>query len=290
MKLKDLESRLRADKGLKLADIDPRETHGFTKDDAQAALDAGRDRIRDLQERLYAEGRWSVLVVLQGMDTAGKDGVISHVMAGVHPQGCRVTAFKAPSSLELRHDFLWRCACALPERGHIGIFNRSYYEEVLVVRVHKDVLDKELLPKACRSDDIWSERFESIRNFERHLTRNGTLVLKFFLHISQEEQKERLLARIDETAKNWKFEMGDLAERKHWKEYARCYEDALSQTTRDETPWYVIPADRKWFARLAVAEIVAARLEALDLKFPTLDEAATADLHRARALLMEEGD
>lgn len=289
MNFEALEKRLRAPDGsFKLSDIDPRDTGGIGKDEAGAVLDKGLDRLRDLQTRLYAEGRHAILIILQGMDTAGKDGLISHVMSGVNPQGCEVTSFKAPSSLEQRHDFLWRCACALPERGRIGIFNRSYYEEVLVVRVHKDMLDKEPLPKSLVTDDIWKERFESIHDFERHLRRNGTLVLKFFLHISRKEQKERLLARIDEPAKNWKFNAGDLAERQFWRDYVKAYEDAITHTNASHAPWYVIPADRKWFARLAVAEIIAGHLERIDPEYPVLDEAAQKDLRRARVELEKD--
>ena len=289
MKPEDIEKRLRApDHPFKLSDIDPRDTGGIDKDEAGALLDKGLVRLRDLQTRLYAEGRQSVLIILQGMDTAGKDGLISHVMSGVNPQGCEVTSFKAPSSLELRHDFLWRCACALPERGRIGIFNRSYYEDVLVVRVHKEMLDRQLMPQALVTDDIWSERFESINAFEKHLRRNGTLVLKFFLHISRKEQKERLLARIDEPAKNWKFSAGDLAERRFWRDYVKAYEDALARTSASHAPWYIIPADRKWFARLAVAEIIAGHLERIDPRYPVLDDAARQDLQRARVELEKD--
>ena len=289
MNFEALEKRLRAPDGsFKLSDIDPRDTGGIGKDEAGAVLDKGLDRLRDLQTRLYAEGRHAILIILQGMDTAGKDGLISHVMSGVNPQGCEVTSFKAPSSLEQRHDFLWRCACALPERGRIGIFNRSYYEDVLVVRVHKDMLDKAPLPKTLITDDIWKERFESIHDFERHLHRNGTLVLKFFLHISRKEQKERLLARIDEPDKNWKFNAGDLAERQFWRDYVKAYEDAITHTNASHAPWYVIPADRKWFARLAVAEIIAGHLERIDPEYPVLDEAAQKDLRRARVELEKD--
>ena len=290
MKTKQFESRLRAEKSFKLADVDPRDTGGFAKDDAKLLLEDGLARLRDLQVRLYAEGKWSLLIILQGMDTSGKDSLVSHVMSGINPQGCDVRSFKAPSSLELRHDFLWRCACALPERGRIGIFNRSYYEDVLVVRVHEALLQKQNLPRACMTDDLWAQRFESIRDFERHLARNGTVVLKFFLHISRAEQKERLLARIDEPEKNWKFEAGDLAERARWDDYAHAYEAAISHTTRDEAPWYIIPADHKWFARLAVAEIIARRLEAMDPQFPALDPDAKAGLLQARERLMKEPD
>lgn len=289
VKFEAFEKQLRAPEGsFKLADIDPRDTVGVGKDEASALLDKGLVRLRDLQTRLYAEGRHALLIILQGMDTAGKDGLISHVMSGVNPQGCEVTSFKAPSSLEQRHDFLWRCACALPERGRIGIFNRSYYEEVLVVRVHKEMLGKEPLPKALVTDDIWSERFESIHAFEKHLRRNGTLVLKFFLHISRKEQKERLLARIDEPDKNWKFNAGDLAERKFWRDYVKAYEDAIAHTNASHAPWYIIPADRKWFARLAVAEIIAGHLEQIDPKYPVLDDAAQQDLRRARVELEKD--
>ena len=242
-----------------------------------------------MQERLFAEDKWSVLVVLQGMDTSGKDGIIEHVMAGVNPQGCVVHAFKAPSAEEIDHDFLWRSAMRLPERGRIGIFNRSHYEEVLVVRVHPDLLARQKLPPALTGKDIWKQRFKSIRGFERHLARNGTIVLKFFLHISREEQRQRLLARLDEPAKRWKFSAGDIAERKQWDKYMAAYEDAIRATSRQHAPWYVVPADSKPFARLVVARAIVDTLSRLDLKYPTVGGADLSEMKKIRTALMAEG-
>lgn len=276
----------------RLADFDPGDTAGLDidKEEARELLAAGTRRLHALQERLYAEGRWAVLIVLQAMDAAGKDGMIEHVMSGINPQGCEVTSFKAPSIVELRHDFLWRTTCALPQRGHIGIFNRSYYEEVLVARVHPEILAKQNLPPSLVKEDIWKDRYDSIRDFERHLARNGTLVLKFFLHVSKGEQRRRLLERIDEPAKNWKFDAGDLAERKRWPDYMNAYEEALAGTATKHAPWYVVPADNKWFSRLLVATAIADKLEELDPQFPRLDEEARAAMHRARAELAGEGN
>ncbi|WP_332692317.1 polyphosphate kinase 2 family protein [Bosea sp. (in: a-proteobacteria)] len=278
--------------GFKLSDIDPDDTGGLDldKDGAKELLATGVKRLHGLQERLYAEGRWAVLIVLQAMDAAGKDGTIEHVMSGINPQGCEVTSFKAPSTVELRHDFLWRTTCALPQRGHIGIFNRSYYEEVLVARVHEEVLEKQNLPPELVKDDIWNERFDSIRDFERHLARNGVVVLKFFLHLSKGEQRRRLLERIDEPDKNWKFDAGDLAERKRWPDYMNAYEEAIAGTATKHAPWYVVPADNKWFSRLVVAAAIAEKLEELDPQFPKLDDAARTAMHRARAELAGAGN
>lgn len=276
----------------RLKRFDPADTFGLDidKSEAREMLQNGVKRLRDLQERLYAERRWSVLVVLQAIDTAGKDGTIEHVMSGVNPQGCEVTSFKAPSSLELRHDFLWRTTCALPERGEIGIFNRSYYEEVLVVRVHEELLRKQGLPQKLIGKDIWHDRFESIRDFEKHLVRNGTVVLKFFLNLSKDEQRRRFLARIDEPEKNWKFEPGDLAERKHWDDYQAAYQDAIANTATKHAPWHVVPADNKWFTRLVVASTIVDRLERLDPQFPTVDDEARKAMAKARKeLLAEDG-
>jgi PPK2 family polyphosphate:nucleotide phosphotransferase len=222
------------------------------------------------------------------MDAAGKDSAIKHVMSGVNPQGCQVHAFKAPSAEELDHDFLWRIAKALPERGRIGIFNRSHYEEVLVVRVHPEMLERQRLPKAVIGDDIWKERFKSIRGFERHLARNGVLILKFFLHISKEEQRKRFLARLDEPAKRWKFEMADIAERKLWDKYMHAYEDAIRHTSRESAPWYVVPADNKWFARLVIAEAIVQAMEELNLEFPKVQGKALKELEHVRGALMAE--
>ena len=276
----------------KLKRFDPGETCGLAldKNGASDLLQTGVKRLRDLQERLFAEKRWSVLIVLQAIDTAGKDGTIEHVMSGVNPQGCEVTSFKAPSSLELRHDFLWRTACALPERGEIGIFNRSYYEEVLVVRVHEELLRKQGLPPKLIGKHVWRDRFESIRDFEKHLARNGTVVLKFFLNLSKDEQRRRLLSRIDEADKNWKFDPGDLAERRHWDDYQAAYQDAIASTATKHAPWHVVPADNKWFTRLIVAATIVDRLEKLDPQFPVVDDDARKVMAKARKeLLAEDG-
>jgi len=259
------------------------------KDDIKDFLTKDAERLGEMQERLFAQDKWSLLVVLQGMDTAGKDGVIKHVMAGVNPQGCIVHAFKAPSAEELDHDFLWRSAMRLPERGRIGIFNRSHYEEVLVVRVHPDLLGRQKLPTAVTGKSIWKHRFKSIRGFERHLARNGTIVLKFFLHISREEQRERLLARLDESAKHWKFNAGDFAERKLWDKYMAAYEDAIRATSREVAPWYVVPADSKPFARLVVARAIVDTLSRLDLKYPTVGAADLSEMKKIRTALQAEG-
>lgn len=276
----------------KLKRFDPGETCGLAldKNGASELLQTGVKRLRDLQERLFAEKRWSVLIVLQAIDTAGKDGTIEHVMSGVNPQGCEVTSFKAPSSLELRHDFLWRTTCALPERGEIGIFNRSYYEEVLVVRVHEELLRKQGLPPKLIGKHVWRDRFESIRDFEKHLARNGTVVLKFFLNLSKDEQRRRFLSRIDEPDKNWKFDAGDLAERRHWDDYQAAYQDAIAETATKHAPWHVVPADNKWFTRLIVAATIVDRLEKLDPQFPVVDDEARKVMAKARKeLLAEDG-
>jgi PPK2 family polyphosphate:nucleotide phosphotransferase len=246
------------------------------------------ERLADLQQRLYAHDRWALLVVLQGMDTAGKDGVIKHMMGGLNPQGCEVHPFKAPSAQELDHDFLWRAAIRLPARGDINIFNRSYYEEVLVVRVHPEMLARQKLPEKLVGKDIWKERFKDIRGFERHLLRSGTRVLKFFLHISKDEQRRRLLARLDEPAKRWKFNAGDFEERKRWDKYMSAYEDMIRNTSRAEAPWYVVPADHKWFARLVVARAIVEALDGLDLEFPKVDAAALKEMQKVRAALLAE--
>jgi PPK2 family polyphosphate:nucleotide phosphotransferase len=272
----------------KLAKFDPADAAGLDldKDDANAMLAQDVERLAKLQERLYADHRWALLVVLQAMDAAGKDGVIKHVMSGVNPQGCDVHPFKAPSAEELDHDFLWRTTVRLPRRGHIGIFNRSYYEEVLVVRVHPEMLAKQKLPdQVANEKTIWKERFKDIRAFERHLARNGIAVLKFFLHISKEEQRQRLLARIDEPAKRWKFSMDDIGERELWPKYMDAYEDMIRATSRAEAPWYVVPADHKWFARLVVAAAMIETLEKLDLEYPKVEGDALKELQKVRAAL-----
>lgn len=276
----------------RLADFNPADTGGLSldKDGIEDLLEQDAEQLGDLQERLYAEDKWSVLIVLQGMDTAGKDGVIEHVMAGVNPQGCVVHPFKAPSAEEIDHDFLWRSAIRLPERGRIGIFNRSHYEEVLVVRVHPDFLARQKLPQRVLGKNIWKHRFKSIRTFERHLARNGMIVLKFFLHISREEQARRLLARLEEPAKRWKFNTGDIAERKLWDQYMAAYEDAIRATSRVHAPWYVVPADNKPFARMVVARAIVETLSQLDLKFPKVSTSDLKEMQQIReALLKEDG-
>jgi PPK2 family polyphosphate:nucleotide phosphotransferase len=286
----DLVKRYRIENGsgFRLADFNPDDRGGLAKDEAKALLADGAARLGELQERLYAEHRWAVLIVLQGLDAAGKDGVIEHVMSGVNPQGCDVHPFKAPSQLELDHDFLWRAAVLLPKRGHIGIFNRSYYEEVLVVRVHNDLLEHQGLPPTLVTKNIWKERYEDINAFERHLARNGTVPIKFFLHVSKNEQQKRLLERIDDPAKRWKFNAGDIGERKLWDQYMVAYEDMIRATATEDAPWYVVPADHKWFTRLAVAAAIIERIAAIDPKFPTLNEDQLRALASVRAELAED--
>ena len=282
--------RVRPDQKFRLEDHDPRDTDGFeSKEDGLRRLEKGCERLRELQDKLYAQDQWAVLLVFQAMDAAGKDSVIKHVMSGVNPQGCQVYSFKVPSSEELDHDFLWRTTRALPERGRIGVFNRSYYEEVLVVRVHPELLARQKLPPELVTDKTWKQRFQDIAAFERYLARNGTVIRKFFLNVSKEEQRKRFLARLDEPEKNWKFSVADVAERQHWDEYMKAYEDAIEATTSDHAPWYVIPADRKWFTRLAVADVIVEALEELDLRYPEVSETQRQELERARALLEEEG-
>jgi PPK2 family polyphosphate:nucleotide phosphotransferase len=292
MKLAKLIKRFRIDKPAKfrLADVEPADTGGLDieKSEAKALLADGVERLAALQEKLYAQDRWAVLAVFQAMDAAGKDGAIKHVMSGVNPQGCQVHAFKAPSQEELDHDFLWRVAKALPERGRIGIFNRSHYEEVLVARVHPEILARQRLPAGLTGKDIWEHRFKSIRAFERHLARNGVLILKFFLHVSKEEQRQRFLARLEEPGKRWKFEMGDVAERKLWDKYQHAYEEAIRATSRPEAPWYVVPADNKPFARLVIAEALVEAMEGLKLEFPKVDGVQLKELERVRGALMAE--
>ena len=289
MKLEKLADRFRIDnpETFKLTDVDPGETAGLdiNKDEAKAMLKDSIKRLSELQEMLYAQDRWSVLGIFQAMDAAGKDGAIEHVMSGINPQGCQVFSFKAPSSQELDHDFMWRTTVNTPERGRIGIFNRSYYEEVLVVRVHPDILAKQKLPPKLVGKDIWKERFEDIRAFEKYQARNGMLIMKFFLHISKEEQAKRFLERIDDPAKNWKFSLGDVEERKHWDEYMRFYEEAIRETSRPHAPWFVVPADKKWFTRLVVASALVEGLERLGLHYPEVDDATRAELKKARGSL-----
>ena len=281
--------RITQGSSFRLKDSDPGETLRLkSKEHAQELLEKGIARLRDLQEKLYAQERWALLVILQGMDAAGKDSTIAHVMSGVNPQACQVYSFKAPSVEELNHDFLWRTTRCLPERGRIGIFNRSYYEEVLVVRVHQELLANERLAPALLTQKIWDERFEDINAFERHLSRNGIVLCKFFLHLSRKEQKERFLSRLDEPEKNWKFSLADVQERQHWDTYMRAYEEMIQSTSTKRAPWYVVPADHKWFTRLVVAEAVTDALEELDLAFPKVDAARRKELTAARETLKRE--
>lgn len=284
--------RVEKAKKFKLRDMNPADTAGVRSDKKKAKKELARDieRLSSLQERLYAQDRWSVLLIFQAMDAAGKDSVIKHVMSGINPQGCQVTSFKAPSEEELDHDFLWRIGKALPERGRIGIFNRSHYEEVLAVRVHGEILAKQKMPLKLLSGDIWRERFKDIRNFESHLARNGTIVLKFFLHVSKEEQKKRFLARVEDPAKRWKFSSRDVEERKLWDRYMAAYEDMIRHTSTEEAPWHVVPADHKWFTHMVVAKTIVRVLQKLDLKFPAVEGEALADLKLARQALRSEGD
>jgi PPK2 family polyphosphate:nucleotide phosphotransferase len=289
MKLATLVKPYRIAKGrhFRLKDIDPGDTRGLDLDPetAKELLQAGIGRLAELQDRLYADDRWALLVIFQAMDAAGKDGMIKHVMSGVNPQGCQVYSFQHPSAEELKHDFLWRCVRALPERGRIGIFNRSYYEEVLIVRVHPEILRSEGVPDAGREDDTWEGRYQSITDFERHLHRNGTRVLKFFLHISKEEQRKRLLARIDDPEKNWKFTRSDIEERRHWKDYMQAYQACLRATSKRYAPWYVVPADDKPNARLIVSQIIVDTLRGLRLQYPRLDAERRRELQAIRRLL-----
>lgn len=293
MKLDRLAKRFRIAKPdkFRLSECDPADSgvRDLDKKDAERMLAEAIKCLRELQERLYADGRRSVLIVLQGMDAAGKDSVIEHVMTGINPQGVEVHSFKQPSEEELQHNFLWRIVRRLPADGRIGIFNRSHYEEVLTVRVHKTLLALEKLPKPSTGDDIWQQRFEDIRAFEQHLARSGTLILKFFLNISKEEQRQRFLARIEEPAKRWKFSMGDVAERKLWPKYMAAYEDVIRETSRPHAPWYVVPGDHKWFARLVVIAALVHEMQALGLNYPKVEGQALKDLREvARALKAEK--
>jgi PPK2 family polyphosphate:nucleotide phosphotransferase len=293
MQLYHIAKRFRIDQPdeFHLSDHDPAECCGLTvdKNEAKTMLAEGIERLAALQERLYADDRWSVLIVLQAMDAAGKDSIIKHVMSGINPQGCEVHSFKEPSREELQHNFLWRVAQRLPSNGRIGIFNRSHYEEVLTVRVHKELLERQKLPKRLVGKNIWSQRFDDIRAFERHLARNGTLILKFFLHLSKEEQRKRFLERIEKPSKRWKFSMKDVAERKLWDQYMAAYEDMIRQTSTPEAPWFVVPADHKWFTRLVVAAALVQELQALDLDFPKIEGKALKELRKAEKALKARG-
>ena len=276
----------------RLKDVDPRDTLQFTGEDkprAKEALANGVAALAALQDKLYADDRWAVLLIFQAMDAAGKDGAIKHVMSGINPQGCQVTSFKAPSADELDHDYLWRCMKVLPNRGEIGIFNRSYYEEVLVVRVHPEFLAKQKLPSRLVTKQIWTERYEDIRSFERYLTRNGVLVRKFFLHVSKAEQKRRFLERLENPDKHWKFSGSDLAERTLWDRHMEGYEDMIRNTATKQAPWYVVPADNKWFTRVVVAAAVIDALSSLDLEYPEVGPEKLKQLAAARKALTAKG-
>jgi PPK2 family polyphosphate:nucleotide phosphotransferase len=265
------------------------EKGGIDKDKSEKIIEANRRRLSDFQEKLYAQDRWSLLLIFQAMDAAGKDSTIKHIFTGVNPQGCEVTSFKQPSTLELDHDFMWRAMIALPERGHIGIFNRSYYEECLVVRVHRELLLKEKIPSKLVTRNIWQERFADIAAIERYLTRQGTVILKFFLNVSKEEQRERFLDRLDEPAKNWKFSMGDVAERALWPRYQAAYQDMIRHTSTKQAPWFVVPADHKWFTRVVVGSVIVSTLESLKLRFPRVDRASLQEFAKVRKALESEG-
>ena len=290
-RLKEIEKllepyRVTDGKGFRLSDVDPRDTRVVkSKEEAAQFLAEGVRHLAEQQDKLYAQDQWGVLLVFQAMDAAGKDGVIRHVMSGINPQGCQVFSFKAPSSEETDHDFLWRTSKSLPERGRIGIFNRSYYEEVLVVRVHEGILRAQKLPRKLIGKRIWDERYEDIAAFERYLARQGYLILKFFLHVSKKAQKERFLERLDRPDKNWKFSLADARERGHWGRYMKAYEDMIRATAAPHAPWYVVPADRKWFTRLVVAAAIHHGIEELDLAYPKVDDAKKEELRQARAAL-----
>ncbi|HLN82126.1 MAG TPA: polyphosphate kinase 2 family protein [Candidatus Binatia bacterium] len=277
------------DDRFRLKDIDPNDTLDLSSEDkprAKEALAMGIDVLAELQDMLYAQDSWAVLLIFQAMDAAGKDGAIKHVMSGVNPQGCQVFSFKAPTSEDLDHDYLWRCIKCLPERGRIGIFNRSYYEEALVVRVHREFLEKQKLPPDLITKDIWKERFQDIRSIERYLTRNGVAIRKFFLHVSNKEQKKRFLERIEEPEKNWKFSANDAKEREHWDDYMEAYEDMIKNTATKVAPWYVVPADNKWFTRVVVAAAVIEALDSLDLKYPEVSDSKLKELAAAKKALL----
>ena len=281
--------RITNGKKFRLKDSDPADTWKLkSKEQAAKALAASVERLAELQERLYAQDNWSVLLIFQAMDAAGKDSTIKHVMSGVNPQGCEVYSFKAPTTLELDHDFLWRCTRCLPERGRIGIFNRSYYEETLVVRVHPEFLAGQKVPPTLITKNIWSERFEDINAVEKYASRNGIAIRKFFLHVSKAEQKRRFLSRLDEPEKNWKFSSADVQERLHWDDYMEAYEETIRHTATEHAPWHVVPADHKWFTRLVVAEAVIETLESLDLRYPVVSDTTRKELATARKKLMSQ--
>jgi PPK2 family polyphosphate:nucleotide phosphotransferase len=282
--------RITKGKGVRLKDFDPSDTCGLVleKDEARELLQRGTEWLAEQQDKLFAQDRWSVLLIFQAMDAAGKDSTIKHVMSGINPQGCQVFSFKQPSAEDLDHDFMWRYARCLPERGRIGIFNRSYYEEVLVVRVHPEILKQQKLPSRLVSDAIWEERLADIAHFEDYLTRQGTKVLKFFLNVSRNEQRKRFIERLDEPEKNWKFSASDVREREFWSNYMRAFEEAIQATASKHAPWFVVPADNKWFTRLVVAAAVVEALEKLDLAYPKIDAAKEKELQGAREALSHE--
>jgi len=284
--------RVTKGKNFRLKDVDPNDTLDFTKEADKTrlkeALATGITALTELQDKLYAQDKWAVLLIFQAMDAAGKDGAIKHVMSGVNPQGCEVYSFKSPSAEDLDHDYLWRCMKDLPNRGHIGIFNRSYYEEVLVVRVHPEFLAKAKLPPKLVGKNIWEERYEDMRNFEQYLARNGIIVRKFFLHVSKKEQKQRFLDRIDDPQKNWKFSSNDASERDYWDDYMEAYEQMIQETATKEAPWYVVPADNKWFTRVVVAGAVIETLDSLDLAYPKVDEGKLKELATAKKKLLSK--
>ena len=290
-KARKLAAPFRVTNGAKfrLKDVDPGDTLGLTSEDkpqAKEALAMGIEALAEMQDKLYAQDHWGVLLIFQAMDAAGKDGAIKHVMSGVNPQGCEVNSFKAPSAEDLDHDYLWRCTKVLPNRGHIGIFNRSYYEETLVVRVHPEYLERQKLPPQLIGKSIWQDRFQDIRSFERYLTRNGIIVRKFFLHVSKKEQKRRFLERIENPEKNWKFSSSDAAEREHWDDYMAAYEDMIQNTATKESPWHVVPADNKWFTRVVVAAAVIDALASLNLAYPKVGPDKLKELAAAKRLLL----
>jgi PPK2 family polyphosphate:nucleotide phosphotransferase len=283
--------RVRNNGEFRLKDADPADTSGVpSRRHAEKLLEKSTEILREMQEKLYAQDRWALLLIFQGMDAAGKDSAIKHVMSGINPQGCDVHSFKAPSSRELDHDFLWRTHIACPERGRIGIFNRSYYEEVVVTRVHPELLAAERLPEPLVGKHIWDERYEDINAHERYLARNGIVVRKFFLHLSKAEQQQRLLARLDDPAKNWKFSLGDVKERERWPDYQKAYEAAIRGTASKRAPWYVVPADHKWYTHLIVASAIVEALDGLDLTFPETDKRLRKELEKVRAALLAEKD
>jgi len=284
--------RITKGKNFRLKDIDPDDTLDFTKEEhkgrAKEVLASGVIALAELQDKLYAQDKWAVLLIFQAMDAAGKDGAIKHVMSGVNPQGCQVYSFKSPSAEDLDHDYLWRCMKCLPNRGHIGIFNRSYYEEVLVVRVHPEFLAKAKLPPKLVGKDIWEDRFEDICSFERYLARNGIIVRKFFLHVSKKEQKQRFLDRIEDPLKNWKFSSNDANERDYWDHYMNAYEEMIQETATKHSPWYVVPANNKWFTRVVVAAAVIEALASLDLAYPEVDQSKLKELAAAKKKLLSK--